>query len=259
MSYQLPSRKGAAKLLPSRKWSIVLISDAGFRGMVISLKKGFSGATIQDQKVEAGAGMIVPKLALQCEKAGLAGIETLAGVPGTVGGAVRMNAGAHGTEIFDFVTGVRFLEGDTVRWLPKTEIHFGYRHVPTFDSPGRIILSAELALRPDKRSEIEQRRKHFLKIRQKTQPINQPCSGSTFKNPPGLFAGKLIEEAGLKGLRIGNAAVSEKHGNFIVNEGKARADGVVRIIEKIRETIQARNGVSLELEIMLIGFDEEPS
>lgn len=236
--------------------SNILISDSGFRGIVISLKKGFSSAEILDTTVKAGAGMIVPRLVMQCEKAGLQGIETLAGVPGTVGGAVKMNAGAHGTEIFDCIASVSFLEGERVKTAAKKEIRYAYRHVPTFDSPDRVILSAELTLQRGDRREIEQRRKRFLKIRQQTQPINLPCSGSTFKNPPGNYAGKLIEEAGLKGLRVGNASVSDKHGNFIVNEGGARAEDVLEIIRKIRETVKTRFGVSLELEIMLVGFGE---
>jgi UDP-N-acetylmuramate dehydrogenase len=239
------------------KGSNLLISDSGIRGIVISLSKACSFIEIQGNQVKAGAGVQSPKLVLECEKNGLGGTEMFAGIPGSIGGLIKMNAGCHGKEIFDVVTEVTFLNKGKIIKLPKEQIEYSYRHVKTFDDRAKIILSATINLEKSDIEILVERRKQFMKIRQDTQPINLPSLGSVFKNPKGNYAARLIEETGLKGFKVGDAMVSTKHSNFIVNEGNAKANDVLEIISNVRRKVKEKFGVFLELEIILVGFKEE--
>jgi UDP-N-acetylmuramate dehydrogenase len=237
------------------KGSNLLISDHGIRGFVIELTEACSFIKLEDLRVEVGAGFYMPKLVLECEKAGLGGIEMFAGIPGTVGGAIKMNAGCHGKEMFDVLTHVKEIKHGVIRTLTKEQIEFEYRHVKTFDDPAAVILSGTMELERVDTNILSERRKEFMKKRQQTQPIHLPSSGSVFKNPKNDHAARLIDQCGLKGFKIGNASVSTKHANFIVNEGGAKASDVLQIMKHVKKTVYDKFGVTLELEVKLVGFD----
>lgn len=238
------------------KGSNLLISDNGIKGFVIDLSKACSLIKIDELSVQAGAGYYMPKLVLECEKAGLGGIEMFAGIPGSVGGAIKMNAGCHGREMFDVLTEVTIMQHGRIEFLPKERIEFGYRHVKTFDDPSRIILSGTMRMERADTNKLAERRKEFMKKRQQTQPINLPSSGSVFKNPLNDHAARLIDQCTLKGFRIGHASVSDKHANFIVNEGGAKASDVLEVMKHVKHTVFEKFGVVLELEVKLVGFTQ---
>ena len=229
----------------------LLIQDRGIRGVVISLSK-MSG--IQDEtedRIFAEAGVRMPVLLQYAIKRSLSGLEWAAGIPGTVGGGVVMNAGTHLGEMKDALDAVQLVNplGKTVT-LHRDELSFHYRHT---DLPNGIVVGAWFQLKKLPQKEIEAATKNYLQYRKNTQPLTRPNAGSIFKNPPGQSAGKLIEEAGLKGTRIGDAQISQKHGNFIVNIGAARATDVVLLIKKIQQDVFKRNGIQLELELKILG------
>lgn len=239
------------------KGSNLLIGDNGIRGFVIDVSKACSFTKTEKSIITAGAGVYMPKLVLECEKLGLGGIEMFAGIPGSVGGAIKMNAGCHGKEIFDVLTAVTVMKHGSTATMHKDQIEFGYRHVKTFDDPSMVILSGTMQLEYTDVEILSERRKEFMKKRQQTQPINLPSSGSVFKNPRNDHAARLIDQCGLKGFKIGHASVSTKHANFIVNEGDAGATDVLQIIKTIKETVFKRFGVALELEVKLVGFSQD--
>jgi UDP-N-acetylmuramate dehydrogenase len=238
------------------KGSNLLISDSGIRGFVIDLSHACSFVKTDDTRLTVGAGFYMPKLVLECEKTGLGGIEMFAGIPGTVGGAIKMNAGCHGKEIFDVLTEVTILQHGQICSLPKEQIEFGYRHVKNFDDPAVVILSGTMQLERTDIKGLTERRKQFMKKRQQTQPINLPSSGSVFKNPKNDHAARMIDQCGLKGFKIGHASVSTKHANFIVNEGGAKASDVLQIMKHVKHSVFERFGISMELEVKLIGFSQ---
>ena len=249
------SRENGIPYLVLGKGTNILIGDKGWDGIVIDLSEACKSIMTTDAGVVAGAGVPVPKLVLACERSGLGGIEVLAGIPGTLGGAIKMNAGCHGQEIFDCLDRVEVILDGQAKSLTKSEIEFGYRHVRTFEAQDCVVLGAKLNLRKENAAELEQTRKHFMEIRRNTQPLNLPSSGSVFKNPAGDHAARLIEACGLKGRRIGEACISDKHANFIVNLGNAKADDVLNLIELARNQVVQRFGIKLETEVQLIGFD----
>lgn len=239
------------------KGSNLLVSDRGYRGVVMDLSKACAVTRFAETHVQAGTGVYMPKLVMDCEREGLAGIEMFAGIPGTLGGALKMNAGCHGREMADVVSKVTLLQHGRLDTLDRSDIAFEYRHVSTFDDETLVLLSADLQLQRDNPEELAARRKEYMKKRQQTQPINLPSSGSVFKNPPGQHAGRLIESCDLKGMRIGGAAVSDKHANFIVNEREATAQDVFEIIRRVRQAVFTTHQVWLELEVKLVGFTED--
>lgn len=231
--------------------SNVLISDNGFRGCVINLEYGFNRIKIEDTKVYAEAGIKLSKLVDVCIENSLVGLENLAGIPGTLGGAIIMNAGAYGSEISDHVTQVEVLVDNKIKLLTKKQCGFSYRKSNLEKS---IVVSASFILTKGDKVKAKEKRRELILKRNESQPVNLPNAGSIFKNPEGNFAGKLIEEAGLKGVTIGGAKVSEKHANFIVNYNNATADDVIKLISLIQEEVFTQFGVKLELEIKLLGF-----
>ncbi len=238
------------------KGSNLLISDAGIPGVVIDLTEGLDTREFSGQHVKVGAGAFMPKFSLECEKQGLSGIEMFAGIPGTLGGMIRMNAGCHGREIFDAIESVEIMEHGKRKMVDRSEIEVHYRHVPMFDDGKKIILGATLRLDEDRAVTIAKRRKEYMEKRRLTQPINLPSTGSVFKNPKHDHAARLIEQAGLKGFKIGGARVSEKHANFIVNEGGAKAEDVLAIMKHVRKTVIEKYDVTLELEVQFVGFEK---
>ena len=239
------------------KGSNLLICDRGVKGFVIDLSKASSFTNIEGSSITAGAGCYMPKIVLECEKAGLGGIEMFAGIPGTVGGAIKMNAGCHGKEMFDVLTKVTIMKHGEIQTILKEHIKFGYRHVETFEDSAIVILAGTMCLEKANQETLTERRKGFMKKRQETQPIHLPSSGSVFKNPMNDHAARLIDRCGLKGFTIGKASVSTKHANFIVNEGGAKASDVLSIINKVRETVFEQFRVTLELEVKLVGFSSD--
>jgi UDP-N-acetylmuramate dehydrogenase len=255
--------------------SNVLFSDNGFKGFVIKLQN--TQYEIRNTKIVAEAGVPLQKLVLETAKRGLYGLENLAGIPGTLGGAIWGNAGAFGREIGDLVEEIKVLDvGGSklkVKKLKNKGCKFGYRDSIFKKRKNWIILGATLKLKRGKRKEIEEKIKEFLKLRKEKQPLEFPSAGSVFKNVPiekvpkkirekfkekikngFLPAGVLIEAAGLKGVQIGGAKISEKHANFIVNVGNAKASDVKELIEKIKKEVKKKFKIQLEEEIKLVGF-----
>lgn len=235
--------------------SNTLVRDGGFRGVVF-VTTDMCRVTIDGTRLTGGCGVLLGSIGTNASRAGLAGAEFANGIPGTLGGAVYMNAGAYGGQLADIVceTVCYDLDAKQVLHLDNAAQHFGYRH-SVFMEKNYIILSATLQLTKDEPDAIRARMNDYLARRREKQPLEYPSAGSVFKRPEGHFAGKLIEDAGLKGLRVGGAEVSPKHAGFIVNVGGATARDVLELIERIREKVYAMSGVTLECEIRTIGED----
>jgi len=233
--------------------SNTLVSDKGIRGAVIKLGKGMEEVRFNGNTIYAGGAYSFIKLSVMAGKHGLTGLEFAGGIPGTVGGAVYMNAGAHGSDVSRILISAEVLlvTGELVR-MGTEELQFGYRHSLLQERPG-IVVEAVFQLEQGDRKEIAAAMATYKDRRLKTQPLQQPCAGSVFRNPPGNHAAKLIEEAGLKGLRCGDAEVSTLHANFIVNTGKATAKDVLTLIEQVRTAVQEKYGVSLQPEVLQVG------
>ncbi len=234
--------------------SNVLVRDGGFRGVVICLAHPqFSRIEILGERLRCGAGARLKNVSVEAKRHGLAGLEFLEGIPGGIGGALRMNAGAMGSALFEVVESVRLMDFNGVPCeLSSKEISVEYRGCSTLKT--HIALAAVLRGRPDTREAIAQRMNAFSQKRWSTQPA-APSAGCMFKNPATIPAGKLIEELGLKGLRVGGAMVSAEHGNFIVNDGKATARDVLELIEKIKERAKAERRIELQTEVEIVGED----
>lgn len=233
--------------------SNLLVSDDGIRGAVINFETGLNGIRMDDDLVVVDAGMTLARFVDFCIQRGMKGVEMLPGIPGTIGGAVMMNAGAYGGEISNFLVEVEVLRGGKILRITKADSGFSYRKS---GFAGDIILGASFRLPTGDKAETMKLRRELLIKRNQAQPVNLPNSGSMFKNPQGTHAAKLIEEAGLKGTRIGSAQISEKHANFIVNLGGASAGHVLALIELARTKVFDRTGIRLELEVKLVGFSE---
>lgn len=232
--------------------SNLLISDGGYRGAVINLESALGEIRKEGEFVVVGSGTRLAKCVDFCVQRGLGGVEMLAGIPGTVGGAVIMNAGAYGGEISDYLVDVEVLREGNIVWVKKEESGFSYRR----SGFGRdVVLGARFVLPKKDKTELMRVRRELLVKRNLAQPVNYPNAGSIFKNPQGNYAAKLIESAGLKGLRRGSAQISERHGNFIVNLGNARATDVLELIHEAQRGVFEKFKVRLELEVKLVGFN----
>ncbi len=233
--------------------SNTLVRDGGIRGMVVVLS-AFQELAREDNEVTAGAGVRVSRLLAFCSRQGLGGIEILSGVPGTVGGAVWGNAGAWGGATADHLVRVQLVTREGVeRMLAREVIPFRYRF--SGFPEGAVITRATFALVPGNPTAIRQQISRWLVRRNATQPVEFRSAGSIFKNPPRDYAGRLVEAAGVKGTRIGGAMISEKHGNFFVNLGGARAADVLALVALAQERVRATAGVDLEPEIQVVGED----
>ena len=233
--------------------SNLLISDKGIRGAVIKLGEGFDYAHAKGDYILAGAGVSLAKLASEAKCAELTGLEFASGIPGSLGGALFMNAGAYGGEMKDVVTEVSFIDSDgTVKTVSCNECDFGYRK-SIFSKGDKIIISAKLTLKKGNKEEISAKMRELNGKRKEKQPLEYPSAGSTFKRPEGHFAGSLIEQAGLKGYTLGGAQVSEKHAGFIINTGNATAKDVCELIEYVKKTVFEKFGVQLEPEVKITG------
>lgn len=232
--------------------SNLLVRDGGLRGLVLNLYGTLQEMRAEGEAVTAGGGAKVTALVNFCARRGLAGLEPMAGVPGTVGGAVKGNAGAFGVTISDHLASVRVLEltGEE-RILDREALRFAYRQSSL--TPEQVLVSATFRLRRGDAAALKEKVAQILAERKTKQPVEWRSAGSVFKNPPGDFAGRLIEGAGLKGTRVGDAMISPKHGNFFLNLGRATARDVLALIALAQERIRERTGVSLELEVRVVG------
>jgi UDP-N-acetylenolpyruvoylglucosamine reductase len=232
--------------------SNLLVRDGGIRGVVICLAQpSFSRIEVTGYRVQCGAGSKLKQVATEAKREGVTGLEFLEGIPGTVGGALRMNAGAMGAWMFDIVESVRYMDMEgQVHETPAQEVQVEYRSCSLFKD--NIALGALLKGHPAAREVVEKRMKTFSQKRWDSQPA-APSAGCIFKNPDSVPAGKLIDELGLKGTRVGGAVVSTEHGNFIINDGGATARDVLELIEIVRARARVQRGIELETEVEIIG------
>jgi UDP-N-acetylmuramate dehydrogenase len=233
----------------------VLVSDSGVPGVTATTRR-MDGIAVSGNRLEASSGAPLDSVAARAVETGLAGMEKLSGIPGTVGGALWINAGAFGQETYERLASFTALdpEGRLVR-RTKAETRFGYRSVEGI--AGLVFLSAEWELTPDDGGRLSEVRAETLRARAEKQPLEYPSAGSVFKRPAGDFASRLIDSCGLKGLTVGRAQVSPKHAGFIVNLGGATARDVMALIARVRAAVLAKTGVSLELEQVPLGFSQE--
>lgn len=237
------------------KGSNLLVSDEGVRGLVLSLTGEFGRLAVEGSTVRVGGGYNLPKLAYEVQKRGLGGIEFACAIPGTVGAGLVINAGAHGGDLSQVVTEATVVWGDgREQRLTRDEIGFGYRST-RLQGTSAIVVEVVMALHPADPAELQGAMRQHLERRRATQPLGHPNAGSIFKNPPDDYAGRLIELAGLKGARVGDAQVSEKHANFIVNLGQATAKDVLMLMDRVRSTVEQRFGVRLEAEVKIWGHN----
>lgn len=242
------------------KWTVIgrgsnlLVSDKGIEGVVIRLGEGLDHLEVEKHRVRVGGGYPIIKLSTLLSRQGLAGLEFASGIPGSVGGAVYMNAGAHKSDISNILSKALILfENGTIEWLTNRGMEFSYRtSVLQTKRPG-IVLEAEFQLQVGEREEIVRNMQKNKDYRRETQPWNHPCAGSVFRNPIPYFAGDLVEKAGLRGYQIGGAQISEMHGNFIINTGGASAQDVLDLISLIKHTIKDKFGVEMHTEVEIIG------
>ncbi|MFQ5811380.1 MAG: UDP-N-acetylmuramate dehydrogenase [Armatimonadota bacterium] len=235
--------------------SNVLVRDRGLRGVVLKIADNLAAAEVQGERIVAQGGARLGRLAHLAAEASLTGLEFAIGIPGTVGGAAVMNAGAYSGEIGTLIAEVDTVtrDGEPCRH-DRDELCFEYRD-SSLRRAGEIVVGVVLELRAGEREQIEARMAEMQQQRRDKQPVSLPSAGSIFRRPEGDYAGRLIEAAGLKGACIGGAEVSEKHAGFIVNRGGATAADVIRLIDHVRETVAERTGVRLELEVRIMGDD----
>jgi UDP-N-acetylmuramate dehydrogenase len=252
-------RETAVPVLVLGKGSNVLIADSGFPGLVLRLGRGYRWAARDGDILTAGAAMPLPALAGVARSHALTGLEFGVAIPASVGGAVRMNAGAHGGEMAEVVHRVDVfdLTEGYARAIPAEDMRFAYRRSEL--SSASVIVGASLRLAQGDGEAIRARMDEVRDWRRRTQPLAEPNCGSVFKNPPGDHAARLVEEAGAKGLAVGGATISTKHANFIVTSPGARAVDVIELIGEVQELVAARTGIRLEPEVHLVGdLDLDP-
>jgi UDP-N-acetylmuramate dehydrogenase len=234
--------------------SNLLVSDSGFPGLVVELGRAYEVISREGSEVAAGGAANLPVVARKTASWGLTGFEWAVGVPGSIGGAVRMNAGGHGSQMADVLVGaqvVDLLSTGPARWVQVDDLGLGYRTSALGE--GEMVLGARLSLEPGDSDQAKRSIAEVVAWRRANQPGGQNC-GSVFTNPPGASAGRLIEESGLKGLRVGSASVSPKHANFFQADPGGRAQDMRDLIEKVREQVALRTGIVLECEVRMLGW-----
>ena len=233
--------------------SNLLVGDGGYRGVILQICKKMNRIRIQDTVIQAQAGALLSKIAAEAQAKGLTGFEFASGIPGSLGGAVMMNAGAYGGEMKQVLTQAQVLNASgEIEDVLAEEMELGYRS-SVFSRNGGVILSASIQLEPGDPPAIQSRMEELKFLRTSKQPLEYPSAGSTFKRPEGYFAGKLIQDAGLRGFQVGGAQVSEKHCGFVINKDQATAMDIRSLMEQVSEKVYAQFGVRLEPEVKLIG------
>lgn len=252
MAVQRHASAAGVPVFPLGNGSNLLVADAGIRGIVVRLKGELADTRASDRELIAGGGLRLAVLLARARKHRWGGLEALGGIPGTVGGAVRMNAGTSLGEIGDLLVDVEIVSrSGMVHTLPKHALRLGYR---TCELPaGSIVTRAHMTIDPEAYEASEATMRAFLERRKATQPLDMPSCGSTFRNPEGDHAGRLIEAAGLKGYTVGGARVSHKHANFVVNTGDATAADIRAVIEHVQAEVARRSGVTLQREVEFVG------
>lgn len=231
----------------------VLVRDEGYRGIIIKLGDGFRACEVNGLTVKAGAGASLSAMAKRAAEESVSGFEELSGIPGTVGGAVRMNAGAYGVSISDVIKEIYYLEDGECKVMDASDDCFSYRYSVFCDKPGAVILGALFEGKDIKSKDlIVSSMNGYTQKRKASQPLEFPSAGSTFKRPKEGYASRLIDECGLKGLGVGGAKVSEKHAGFIINCGGATAGDILALMKKVRDIVYAEKGVELEPEIVIL-------
>ena len=236
--------------------SNLLVRDGGIRGLVVRISQPMSAITREGDTLTVQAGATLPAVAAFAQRSGLDGLAPMAGIPGTLGGAVIMNAGAYGGEMSQIVTRVDAIarsDGKPIRFEGRA-LGFAYRHSAMMDA-NVIVTDVTMRLTPGDPDAIARRTEELLAARREKQPLEYPSAGSTFKRPEGAFAAKLIDDAGLKGLRVGDAQVSEKHAGFIVNLGSATASDILALMDEVKARVRAASGITLEPEVRILGED----
>ena len=233
--------------------SNLLVSDKGYRGVIMQLYRSFGQITLKENEIHAQAGALLSGIAAMAREASLTGFEFAGGIPGTLGGAVVMNAGAYGGEMKDVLKEVTVLtpEGEVVT-LQARELQMGYR-TSIIKESGYIVLEAVISLKKGDQDEIKSRMQELAGMRSSKQPLSYPSAGSTFKRPEGYFAGKLIMDSGLRGYQVGGAQVSEKHCGFVINTGNATAKDVTTLMADVQRIVMEKFGVKLEPEVKFLG------
>ncbi len=251
----LAARENGVPVFILGNGSNLLVSDKGIEGAVVSMLS-LNFVKVSGNEIVCGAGARLSAVCIAARDAGLTGLEFAYGIPGTVGGAFYMNAGAYGGEIANVAISAECIDADGKPCcLSAAEMEFGYR-TSVFKKGGLVITAVKLRLENGKREEITAAMNGYMKRRAEKQPLEYPSAGSTFKRPTGYYAGALIEGSGLKGASVGGAQVSEKHAGFIINRGNATADDVCALIEKVKNTVLAAEGVTLEPEVLFVGRKE---
>lgn len=235
------------------KGSNLLVSDEGMEGVVIQLYDQFADCQVLGNQLYANAGVMLSKLGRIAYENSLTGFEFASGIPGTLGGAVMMNAGAYGGEMKDIITSVALMDDEgNICTKSCEEMDFSYRH-SIVEEHSYIVLGALIHLRQGEKNEIQQKMKELAAARKLKQPLEFPSAGSTFKRPEGYFAGKLIMDAGLRGYQVGGAQISEKHCGFVINKGNATASDVLKLVDDVRKKVYDTFQVELEPEVRLVG------
>ncbi len=246
-------KKHALKYMVIGNGTNLLVKDTGYGGVLIRFFHGSFAPVVSGTTLHAHAGMLLSALSQSAAEQGLSGLEFLSGIPGTVGGAVYMNAGAYGGEIKDVLTQVHALTADgTMTILPADQLEFAYRS-SAFHHNGAVILNADFHATYAPPASIYAKMSSINAKRREKQPLEYPSAGSTFKRPVGYYAGQLIEQCGLKGRGVGGAKVSEKHAGFIINYNHATAQDIIDTIDMVRRTVQDAFGITLETEVQILG------
>ncbi|MCM1087072.1 MAG: UDP-N-acetylmuramate dehydrogenase [Muribaculaceae bacterium] len=233
--------------------SNLLVGDKGYRGIIIKIGNGMDNLTVEGNQIRVQAGALLSQTAAAARDAGLSGLEFAAGIPGSVGGGIVMNAGAYDGEMKQVIQSVKVMDKEgTILVLDNDTMEFGYRTSIIKNRPF-IVLEAVLQLQPGNKEEIRAKMEELMEKRRSKQPLSYPSAGSTFKRPEGYFAGKLIMDAGMRGYRIGGAQVSDKHCGFVVNTGNATAADIREVIEEVQERVKERFQVTLEPEVIFLG------
>jgi len=252
--HQWAQEKGLSLLILGNG-SNLLIADSGFDGLVIHLGRALSEVSVFANTLTTQAGASLAAAARAAAQASLTGLEFAAGIPGSIGGAVCMNAGAYGGEIAQVIVSARVLTPEGVRMVSRDELSLGYRSSAVMQN-GWVVLEATFELAPGNPDEIKATMADLAARRREKQPLQYPSCGSFFKRPVGYYAGALIEQAGLKGYRVGDAQVSEMHAGFVINRGHATSSEIYRLMQEVQRRVQAQFGVTLEPEVRLIGHFE---
>ncbi|MEG0919545.1 MAG: UDP-N-acetylmuramate dehydrogenase [Anaerovoracaceae bacterium] len=238
--------------------SNILVKDGGFDGVMVKIGQGFDSVIVNGDEITAGAGALLSVVAKTAQRESLAGMEFASGIPGSMGGAAFMNAGAYGGEMKDIITQVRVVskDGREDKIMSLEELELGYRHSKLYDTLD-IVVSVTMKLRKGNKTEILDEMKELNKKRNTKQPVNYPSAGSFFKRPEGYFAGKLVQDANLKGVTVGGAQVSELHSGFVINIGDATATDIINLMHIVQGVVMKEFGVMLQPEVRIIGEDSE--